>query len=70
MQKPLPDRLADGAVLVGDGAMGTMLLKGGLQSGAPPESINLSRIRQLAKAREFAMNQANITAGRIVDILE
>ena len=43
MQKPLLDRLADGAVLVCDGAMGTMLLKGGLESGAPPESANLSR---------------------------
>ncbi len=34
------------------------------------ESTHLNRIKMLAKARAFAQNQANITAGRIVDILE
>lgn len=33
------------------------------------ESTNLNRIKNLAKARAFAQNQANATAGRIVDIL-
>jgi len=41
--KPLPERLADGEVLVADGAMGTMLLARGLESGACPESISLDR---------------------------
>ncbi len=34
------------------------------------ESTHLNRIKMLAKSRAFAQNQANITAGRIVDILE
>ncbi len=34
------------------------------------ESINLNRIKLLAKAKGFALNQANTTAGRVVDILE
>jgi 5-methyltetrahydrofolate--homocysteine methyltransferase len=41
--KLLLERLTDGEVLVADGAMGTMLLARGLEPGAPPESINLSR---------------------------
>ena len=34
------------------------------------ETTNLNRIKMLAKARAFAQNQANASAGRIVDILE
>ena len=41
--KPLLERLTDGEVLVGDGAMGTMLLARGLESGASPESFSLNR---------------------------
>jgi 5-methyltetrahydrofolate--homocysteine methyltransferase len=41
--RPLLERLTDGEVLVADGAMGTMLLDRGLEVGAPPESVNLSR---------------------------
>ena len=41
--KKLLERLGDGDVLVGDGAMGTMLLERGLKPGEPPESFNLSR---------------------------
>ena len=41
--KPLPERLKDGAILVADGAMGTMLLEHGLETGTPPESINRTR---------------------------
>ncbi len=37
----LLDRLSQGEVLVGDGAMGTMLLARGLKSGQCPERMNL-----------------------------
>ena len=39
----LLDRLAAGERLVGDGAMGTLLLTHGLAPGEPPEAISLSR---------------------------
>ena len=42
MKEPL-ERLRNGEVLVGDGAMGTMLLDRGLKPGEPPECFNLSR---------------------------
>jgi 5-methyltetrahydrofolate--homocysteine methyltransferase len=41
--RPLLQRLAAGEVLVGDGALGTMLLERGLGPGEPPESVALSR---------------------------
>jgi 5-methyltetrahydrofolate--homocysteine methyltransferase len=41
--KPLLERLAAGDVLVGDGAMGTMLFQRGLAPGEPPESVTLRR---------------------------
>jgi len=41
--RPLMERLAGGEVLVGDGAMGTMLLERGLAPGQAPESVALSR---------------------------
>ncbi len=41
--RPLLERLAAGEVLVGDGALGTMLLERGLEPGQPPESVTLSR---------------------------
>lgn len=40
--KPILDRLRCGDILVGDGAMGTMLFQRGLQPGECPESINLT----------------------------
>ena len=39
----LLERLDEGAVLVADGAMGTMLLQRGLQPGDCPELVNLDR---------------------------
>jgi 5-methyltetrahydrofolate--homocysteine methyltransferase len=41
--RPLRERLAAGDVLVGDGAMGTMLFERGLPPGEPPETMTLSR---------------------------
>lgn len=41
--KELLQRLYAGEVLVGDGALGTMLMERGLQLGQPPESFNLTR---------------------------
>ena len=40
----LPERLRSGEILVGDGAMGTMLFERGLKSGDCPEAMNLSSI--------------------------
>jgi 5-methyltetrahydrofolate--homocysteine methyltransferase len=37
------DRLQRGEVIVGDGALGTMLMQRGLKSGEPPESFNTLR---------------------------
>lgn len=39
--RPFLDRIRAGEVLVGDGAMGTMLLARGLKSGECPEQLNL-----------------------------
>jgi 5-methyltetrahydrofolate--homocysteine methyltransferase len=40
--KGLLERIKSGEVLVGDGAMGTMLMARGLKPGDPPESLNLT----------------------------
>jgi 5-methyltetrahydrofolate--homocysteine methyltransferase len=40
--RPLLERLRAGDVLVGDGAMGTMLFQRGLTPGDPPESVTLA----------------------------
>lgn len=37
------ERLSRGDVIVGDGALGTQLMKRGLKHGDPPESFNLTR---------------------------
>ncbi len=37
------NRLRRGDVIVGDGALGTMLMQRGLKSGEPPEAFNLSK---------------------------
>jgi 5-methyltetrahydrofolate--homocysteine methyltransferase len=48
------DRLAAGEVLVGDGAVGTLLMARGLETGACPESWNLTQPEvQLEIAREY-----------------
>jgi 5-methyltetrahydrofolate--homocysteine methyltransferase len=39
----LLERLTAGEVLIGDGALGTLLMTRGLRPGAAPESLNLSR---------------------------
>ncbi len=44
MKKKLLDEIRSGTVLVGDGAMGTMLMERGLKPGAAPESLNLKDI--------------------------
>ena len=41
--RALQERLAAGDVLVGDGAMGTMLFERGLPPGEPPETVTLAR---------------------------
>jgi 5-methyltetrahydrofolate--homocysteine methyltransferase len=41
--RPLLERLAAGELLVGDGALGTMLLERGLKPGQSPESLTLQR---------------------------
>lgn len=60
MQRLL-DRLRSGGVLIGDGAIGTMLMARGLKPGEPPESINLSNPGMLeAIAREYVAAGAEI----------
>jgi 5-methyltetrahydrofolate--homocysteine methyltransferase len=50
----LLERIAEGEMLVADGAMGTMLFKLGLQPGGCPESVNLTDRGLLEKiAREY-----------------
>jgi 5-methyltetrahydrofolate--homocysteine methyltransferase len=61
--RPLRERLAAGDVLVGDGAMGTMLLERGLAPGEPPETVTRTRPDTL---REIA--QRYLDAG--ADLLE
>lgn len=41
--RPLLEQLNTGHVVVGDGALGTLLMARGLKPGEPPESINLTR---------------------------
>ena len=43
----LMDRITKGEILVSDGAMGSLLMAKGLESGACPESFNLSNIEIL-----------------------
>ena len=41
--RPLLERMRSGERLVGDGAMGTLLMQRGLAPGRPPESVTLER---------------------------
>jgi len=51
---PLLDRLRAGEILVADGAMGTMLIRHGLEPGACPEALNLTQPEVLvAIARSY-----------------
>ena len=45
----LLDRIESGEILVGDGAMGTMLIQEGLKAGECPEMINIKRPQILEK---------------------
>jgi 5-methyltetrahydrofolate--homocysteine methyltransferase len=55
------DRLQAGEVLVADGAMGTMLMAGGLKSGDCPERMNLERPKLLSDiARLYSAAGADI----------
>ena len=52
--RPLLERLQQGETLLADGAIGTMLLQRGLEAGACPESINLTRPQVLEEiARRY-----------------
>ena len=57
----LLDRLAGGEILVGDGAMGTMLFERGLKTGECPERWNLERPQVLEEiARLYVQAGADI----------
>ncbi len=59
--KPFLERLANGEVLVADGAIGTMLMERGLEPGQPPESFNLTHPDVLeGVAREYLESGADI----------
>jgi 5-methyltetrahydrofolate--homocysteine methyltransferase len=45
--RPLLERLDAGELLVGDGALGTLLLDRGLPPGQPPEGLTLTRLEVL-----------------------
>lgn len=61
--KNILERLKNSKILVGDGAMGTMLFQKGLKPGEPPESVNLKNPEYLEK-----IAQAYLDAG--ADIIE
>jgi 5-methyltetrahydrofolate--homocysteine methyltransferase len=50
------DRLQRGEILVGDGAMGTLLMQRGLKHREPPESFNLSKPHILEEIAALYMN--------------
>ncbi len=57
----LIDRIESGEILVGDGAMGTMLIQEGLKAGECPEMINLEKPQILEKiARLYHQAGADI----------
>jgi len=61
--RPLLERLAAGELLVGDGALGTMLLERGLAPGQPPESLTLKRPAVLEEI-------ARLSLDAVADLLE
>ncbi|UCF71229.1 MAG: homocysteine S-methyltransferase family protein [candidate division WOR-3 bacterium] len=59
--EPFLKRLANGEVLIADGAIGTMLMERGLEPGRPPESFNLTHPDVLeGVAREYLESGADI----------
>lgn len=61
MTTPLLERISNGRILVGDGAMGTMLFARGLQTGDCPEKWNLEHPEQLEEiARLYHQAGADI----------
>ena len=59
--KTLLERIANGEVLVADGAMGTLLTEHGLEPGRPPEEFNLQRPEVLREiARRYLDAGANL----------
>lgn len=54
--RDLLDRIKGGDVLVGDGAMGTMLMREGLNIGECPESINLEKPEILERIARFYLD--------------
>jgi len=54
----LLQRLADGEILIADGAMGTFLMAQGLEPGAPPEAWNVAHPQRIAD-----VHRAYIDAG-------
>jgi 5-methyltetrahydrofolate--homocysteine methyltransferase len=61
--RSLRERLAAGDVLVGDGAMGTMLFERGLPPGEPPETVTLARPEVLEEI-------ARLYRDAVADLLE
>jgi 5-methyltetrahydrofolate--homocysteine methyltransferase len=58
---PILERLKSGDVLVSDGAMGSLLLEQGLETGACPEALNLTRPEVLETiARDYRAAGAEI----------
>jgi 5-methyltetrahydrofolate--homocysteine methyltransferase len=58
MEKSLKEHLASGALLVADGATGTMLMAAGLPAGMAPELWNVERPEQI-----FGLYNAYLNAG-------
>jgi 5-methyltetrahydrofolate--homocysteine methyltransferase len=58
MRKPILDKLASGAVLLADGATGTMLQAAGLPTGLPGEAWVLERPEEI-----LALHRAYLAAG-------
>jgi methionine synthase I (cobalamin-dependent) len=60
-RRPLARRLAEGEILVADGAMGTLLMAQGLESGASPEAWNVEHPdRIIAVHRAYAQAGSQI----------
>ena len=52
--RPFIERVRSGGTIIGDGALGTMLMARGLPAGVAPETLNLERPHVLeAIAREY-----------------
>ena len=54
--KDILERLRQGEVIVGDGALGTMLMQRGLKHGDPPESFNLEKPQVLEEIALLYLN--------------